>query len=125
MRIKHLLLIFFISSSLAGIGQSMTLTSQDLANSQQFKTTAGTDRTLVFGQLKYLIVAKSGNHTSSNLTSVFTSKTEIITLLGPPDFLRGTQLLGYYLNAINGPCMVVFGYNQSEDILYYSIYDCN
>jgi hypothetical protein len=125
MKIKHLLLILFVSSSIAGFGQTMTLTGQDSTNSQIFKTTAGSDRTVVFGQLKHLIVAKSGNHTSSNLTSVFTSKTEIISLLGPPDFLRGTQLLGYYLNAINGPCMVVFGYNQSDIILYYSIYDCN
>ncbi|MFY7733958.1 MAG: hypothetical protein ACOVSR_10800 [Bacteroidia bacterium] len=126
MKAKQFFFFLFLTASLASFGQtSMTLTSQEQALSQQFKTTAGSDRTVTFGQLKHLIVTKSGNHTNSTTPTVFTNRTEIISLLGPPDFQRGTQLIGYYLNSINGPCMVVFGINQTDSILYFSIYDCN
>lgn len=126
MRTKQLFFILFLTASLASFGQSsMTLTSQEQALSQIFKTTAGSDRTAVFGKLKHLIVSEAGEHYKASPAAVFTSKSEIISLLGQPDFTNSTQLIGYYLNSLNGPCMVVFGLNQTNSTTYYSIYDCN
>ncbi len=100
------------------------LTAEDLANSQLFKSSAGTDRTATFDLLKHLIVTQSGNHEANPPTS-FTDKTELLALLGPPDFQGSPTTFGYYLKEINGACVVAIGVNLSNQVRYYSIYDCN
>ncbi len=126
MKIKNLFIIMLLFSASAGFGQSMTLTSQDSANSQTFKTTLGSDRTLVFKSLESLIITNANQHYKSTPTSNYTSLSELISLLGTPNFQNANgDVIGYYLKSANAPCSVVFGLNQSHLALYYSIYDCN
>lgn len=104
----------------------MTLTGQDLTNSQTFKNTAGSDRAKVFERLTHLIITDANQHYSATPATNFTSQTELIVLLGTPDFQNTDgDVIGYYLKSINGDCKVVFGLNQSHLTLYYSIHDCN
>lgn len=127
MKIKNLFLILFVSVAIASYGQSgMTLTGQDLTNSQTFKNTAGSDRAKVFERLTHLIITDANQHYSATPATNFTSQTELIVLLGTPDFQNTDgDVIGYYLKSINGDCKVVFGLNQSHLTLYYSIHDCN
>lgn len=118
-------IILFTAFSATKGQTSMTLTSQDLANSQTFKTSVGSDRRVVFNELKYLIVSKAGEHYSKTPRTTLTSKAELISLLGNPDFQENPQLLCYYLKTINGDCKLTIGLDDSDLTLYYSIHDCN
>lgn len=74
----------------------MTLTSQEQALSQQFKTTTSSERTLVFGKLKRLIVTISGNHTNSATPTVFSTKTESNSLSKCLYYLNNPNQIGFY-----------------------------
>ena len=101
-----------------------TLTEQDIANSQLFKTSSGADRTTTFQSLKQLIVAQSGNHEASPSTK-FTNKAELLNILGAPDFMISPTTLGYYLREVGGACVVAIGLSPTEQVQYFSVYDCN
>ena len=126
MKTKHMFLMLFMCMCFYGYGQSsMTLSASDTINSLQFKSTAGTSRTAVFNLLKPLIVSEATQKYAATPAPILTSRTEMIFLLGTPDFTITSDVFGYYLNSIGGPCVVVFGVNASDQVQYCSTYDCN
>ena len=70
------------------------------------------------------IIAQSGNHEASPATQ-FTNKAELLNILGAPDYLISPTTLGYYLREIGGACVVAIGLSPTEQVQYFSVYDCN
>lgn len=130
MKSKFLLVAICLLFVKIGKGQvssgSITLSPSDITNSQQFKSLSGLDRYAVCLSLDSVILTSAKQvYANSSTPVVLTNYSEILQILGNPDFQLTAEIFGYYLRGNGGSCQAVFCKATDDKIQYFSIIDCN
>jgi len=106
-------------------GNSITITPAITAQSNAFKNLVGQNRVTEFKALQGLIITKASQASCTTSTSInFTTKSEVISLLGAPNMNLSPNLIAYNLSASNQACQAVFGVDNNGLILLIQINNC-
>lgn len=124
-------LLAFITLALLSVksysqsGNSITITPAITAQSNAFKNLSGQNRLTEFKALQALIITKASKATCNGTpVTDFTTKSEVISLLGSPNETLSPNLIAYNLSASNQACQVTVGIDNNGLILFTQINNC-
>lgn len=102
------------------------VTSKDKANAQQFVALKGSDRVEAFKKLQKLILVSDRNlNNQPDFMGVNPStKTDLQSLLGIPDTITDGGFWIYNLKNNTSSCKVVFGFDKTAQVIFFTIKDC-
>lgn len=113
------------AASKSALSGDPVLSAKQKTASAEFKALQGNDRVEQFKSLQKTIIMNDGAYRQS-IAMGFDPSTEttLTSLLGTPNEILEGGFWVYNLKTNSSQCKVVFGFNKTAQVIFYSIKDC-